>query len=72
MRLASLYLTGRALEWHQSYVRSRGVFGKSPWDEYMEVVKARFGERVYEDYMADLKRLNQTGELIQYIDSFDA
>lgn len=48
------------------------MFGELPWDEYVEDVKARFGDRVYEGYMSDLKRINQTGELIEYIDAFDS
>lgn len=48
------------------------MFGEPPWDEYVEDVKVKFGDRVYEDYMPDLKRLNQTRELIGYINAFDA
>lgn len=72
VRLASLHLIGKALEWHQSYVRSRGVLGEPPWEECAKDIKSRFGERVYEDAMADLKRLYQIGDLMDYIDAFDA
>ena len=37
----------------------------------MQALKGRFGERVYEDPMADLKSLVQTGSLQDYLEEFD-
>ena len=37
----------------------------------MKALKSRFGERAYEDPMADLKSLTQTGSLQEYMEEFD-
>ncbi|EEF52231.1 conserved hypothetical protein [Ricinus communis] len=43
-----------------------------PRDEYIEALKGRFGEKIYEDPMADLKGLMQTGTLQEYLEAFDS
>ncbi|PKI70538.1 hypothetical protein CRG98_009043 [Punica granatum] len=42
----------RAPQWHQSYMRSLGVEGKTvSWNEYVAAVVSRFGDSGYEDPM---------------------
>lgn len=71
VNLASLHLGDRALEWHQSYIKGRGAAAEPPWEEYERALKVRFGERIYDNPMANLKKLTQTGELMEYIEAFD-
>ena len=71
VKLAAIHMEGRALQWHQSYVKNRNKEEEPPWQEYVEALKGRFGERVYEDPMADLKGLVQTGTLQEYLEEFD-
>ncbi|PKI34771.1 hypothetical protein CRG98_044838, partial [Punica granatum] len=73
LKLVVIHLEGRALQWHQSYVRSLGVEGKSMgWNEYVAAVVSRFGDTGYEDSMTDLKNLKQLGAVQDYMDEFDA
>ncbi|EEF34791.1 conserved hypothetical protein [Ricinus communis] len=61
MKLASIHMEGRALN----------KLGEPPWEEYVLALKGRFGEKAYEDPMADLKGLIQTGTLQEYMESFE-
>lgn len=43
--MASVHLSGKALEWHQSFLKRRGSEKEPSWDEYEEAIRARFRER---------------------------
>ena len=68
VKLAAIHLEGRALLWHQNYVKGKGVIS---WAQYVQDITYRFGE-LYDDPMADLKALKQTGTIQEYHDSFDS
>lgn len=68
MKLAAIHLERSALLWYQSYTKSKGVVS---WSQYVLDITDRFGE-VYDDPMADLKALKQTGTIQEYHDSFDS
>ena len=71
VKLAAIHMEGRALQWHQSFVKNQNLKEEPPWEEYVTALKGRFGEQVYEDPMADLKGLTQTGTLQEYLEEFD-
>ena len=64
-------MKGRALQWHQSFIKNRNQTEEPPWEEYVEALTSQFGEKVYEDPMADLKGLVQSGSLREYMEEFD-
>ena len=68
LKLASYYLDGMALCWHQNYMRSLG--GQIvPWPEYVEALCCRFGgER---NPLEELIELKQKNDLETYIKDFD-
>ena len=67
--LMALYLEGSALHWHKSLIKLKGrVPG---WNEYVMAMKSRFGSLAYEDPMAKLKKLKQTGSLKEYLRAFE-
>lgn len=70
VKLAAIHLEGKALLWHQTYVKRRGQMLPG-WVKYVEDITARFGE-LYDDPMADLKALVQTSSVQEYHDKFDA
>ncbi|PKI48777.1 hypothetical protein CRG98_030819 [Punica granatum] len=73
MKLVSIHVEGRALQWHQAYVRSLGVERKMVnWNEYVIAVVSRFGDSGYEDPMVDLKNLRQAGLVQDYMTEFNA
>jgi hypothetical protein len=68
VRLASFYLDGMALYWHQNFTRS--IRGRvATWEEYTEVVCGQFGG--HQDPLEELMELRQTGSLETYIQDFD-
>ncbi|EEF40225.1 conserved hypothetical protein [Ricinus communis] len=60
LKLVAIHMEGRAFKVEEP-----------PWEEYVEALKGRFGERIYEDPMADLKGLVQIGTLHEYLEEFD-
>lgn len=68
VRLASFYLDGMALYWHQNF--SKSVRGRVvTWEEYTEAVCGRFGG--HQDPLEELMELRQTCSLETYIQEFD-
>lgn len=72
VKLASIHLEGRALLWHQSCMKLRGVVEWQQWEEYAVAVQSRFDDVPYCDPMAELKALRQEGTVQAYHDSFDS
>jgi hypothetical protein len=68
LKLASSYLDGIALYWHQNFMRNLNNWRLS-WDEYVEALCYRFGGQ--KDPMEDLIDLKQVGTLENYIHDFD-
>ncbi|KAJ0745438.1 putative nucleotidyltransferase, Ribonuclease H [Helianthus annuus] len=72
VRYAAVHLEGRALQWHQGFMKSTGKqIGDVTWDEYTRNASTRFAATLIEDAMGALKALTQTGELEDYCDEFD-
>lgn len=70
MKLAAIHLEGKALLWHQAYMKRRNHVTPS-WEEYVKDLTVRFSQP-YDDPMADLKATKQKGKSVQdYHDSFD-
>ncbi|PKA61698.1 putative mitochondrial protein [Apostasia shenzhenica] len=69
LKLISIYLEGKALHWHQNFLRSRG--NAVSWEEYKVAISQRFAERAYEDPLSDLITLKQDGTVNEYLDKFD-
>jgi len=68
VKLASFYLDGMALYWHQNFTRStRGRV--ATWEEYTEALCGRFSGQ--QDHLKELMELRQTGSLEAYIQDFD-
>ncbi|KAG8365939.1 hypothetical protein BUALT_Bualt17G0024100 [Buddleja alternifolia] len=71
VRLAAVYLEGKALQWHQVFMRSRVTREFPTWLEYVMALQDRFGSLLFEDPMSELMNLRQTGSVRDYLDKFD-
>lgn len=71
VKIASVHLDGKALQWHQSYMKSRITRDPPTWEEYVRALSERFGTMIYDDPMAELVSLKQTGNVQKYLDQFD-
>lgn len=70
VRLAAIHLEGKALLWHQKFMK-KCLNVLPTWKKYTEEITLRFGE-LYDDPMAELKALKQSGTVQEYHDEFDA
>lgn len=68
LKLASYYLDGLALYWHQNFIRN--LEGQeATWAEYVEALCCRFGGQ--KDPLEELTEHKQAGDLEVYIKEFD-
>jgi len=68
LRIASYYLKGVALYWHQNFLRS-AENQRATWEEYVEAISCRFEGQ--QDPLEELMELKQQGNLEEYIQDFD-
>ncbi|KAG8369325.1 hypothetical protein BUALT_Bualt15G0139500 [Buddleja alternifolia] len=71
VKLAAVHLEGKALQWHQIFMKSRLTRELPSWREYVKALSDRFGVLLYDDPMAELANLKQTGSIQDYLDKFD-
>lgn len=70
IRLASLHMEGKALQWHHNYMKS--VDNHVAWSEYVVAVTLRFG-KLFDDLLADLVSLKQAAMSVElYLDRFES
>ena len=72
VKIASIHLTGKALLWHQSFMKNR-VRGDWPlWGEYKTAITTHFGAKPFDDPFSELMKLRQQGTVGQYQERFNA
>ncbi|KAF2282263.1 hypothetical protein GH714_043906 [Hevea brasiliensis] len=71
VKMAALHLEGKALQWHQGFIKVRGSIAYLDWSAYVGAITARFGSNAFEDPLADLRNLKQVSSLQDYLDAFD-
>ncbi|KAL8151213.1 hypothetical protein V2J09_021021 [Rumex salicifolius] len=70
VRLASLHLEGKALQWHHNFINSRYEVYPS-WPEYIVALSARFAELV-DDPLSELVSLKQGSDSVDlFLDKFE-
>lgn len=70
-KVAALHFEGKALQWHQFFVKVKGVEACGDWQEYVRALNARFGSHFYYDPLSELRNLKQVGTIEEYLDAFD-
>jgi len=66
VRVASIHLSDKALQWHQSFMKSRSGGEWPLWAEYKVAILSRFGAKPLDDPLDELMKLRQTGSVEQY------
>ena len=64
MRVASIHWKGKALLWHQSFMKGKAEGGWPMWVKYKSAIMARFGAKPFDDPLAELMKFKQTRVLI--------
>ncbi|KAK8947110.1 hypothetical protein KSP39_PZI006748 [Platanthera zijinensis] len=71
VRMASVHLEGKALYWHQAYMKARLTRQWPNWEEYSQALHGRFGSALFGDPMSELKNLRQRTTVQNYLDEFE-
>ncbi|KAG8380804.1 hypothetical protein BUALT_Bualt06G0054600 [Buddleja alternifolia] len=71
VRLATVRMEGKTLQWHQVYTKSKLTRELRMWEKYIRVLQDRFGSLLYEDPMSELMNLTQTSLVKEYLERFD-
>lgn len=71
VRVAAMHLEGKALQWHQVFMKGRNSRDPPSWEEYVRALGSRFGDCLYDDPMGDLKSLKQNRTVKEYQESFE-
>lgn len=71
VRVAAVHLEGKALQWHRGFMSLQGPAAAYDWNAYITALGSRFGVQAYDDPLAKLRNLRQTGTLQAYMDAFD-
>ncbi|KAK4433228.1 hypothetical protein Salat_1085100 [Sesamum alatum] len=56
VKSAAVHFEGKALQWHQVYMKTRVTREIPHWEEYVRALNDRFGTFLYEDLMSELLR----------------
>ena len=63
VRIAALHLEGKALQWHQNFIRNKLNRDFPNWNKYTVALNIRFGNDLHYDPMAELMNLKQLGSV---------
>ena len=67
-----IHLDGKALQWHQRYVKSQGALKDLDWQTYAKAMRARFFDNEYSDPMSELVTLRQSASVEEYYEEFES
>ena len=71
VKIAAVNLEGKALQWHQVYMKSRLTREAPSWEKYIRELSSRFGDFLYDDPMGELKELKQGSTVPEYQEQFE-
>lgn len=70
VNIASVYLSGLAVEWHYAFISNRKMPGPVSWEEYSTGMMMRFGSNEVTRPIVQLKRLMEEHSFFEYVDEF--
>ena len=68
VQIVMIHLDGKALQWHQRYMKAKGPLKEVKEPTYAMDMRARFNDTTFEDLMSELvslKQLNQWRSIIR-------
>ena len=72
VRTVMMHLEGRALQWHQRFMRNYRSLEEVSWSHYLQEMRIRFNNNDYTDPMLELVGLKQNGSVDEYYDEFES
>ena len=72
VRRVMMHLDGRALQWHQRFMKNHDAMTEVNWDHYISEMRSRFSENEFSDPMLELVNLKHTGTVEEFYDEFES
>ena len=67
-----IHLEGKALQWHQRFMKHRGSVKMVDWEFYVKEMRARFCDNEFADPMSELVSLKQSASVEEYYEEFES
>ena len=72
VQMVMIHLDGKALQWHQRYMKAKGPLKEMQWSTYAVDMRVRFNDNEFTDPMSELVSLRQTNSVEEYYEEFEA
>ena len=72
IEVVMIHLEGKALQWHQRLIKTKGSMKDLQWNEYIAEMRGRFHNDEFADPMADLVSLKQSSTVEEFYEEFEA
>ena len=70
--IVMMHLEGKALQWHQRYMKNQNGLSEIIWTQYLHEMRNRFDNSEFTNPMLDLVTLKQTHTVDEYYDEFES
>ena len=71
IRTIMMHLEGKALQWHQRYMKSQGKPSDVNWTIYVDEMRGRFSENEYSDPMLEIVSLKHISSVEEFYEEFE-
>ena len=72
LRTVMMHLDGKALQWHQRYMKNYGALSEMNWDHYITEMRIRFSENEFSNPMLELVSLKQSSTVEEFYEDFES
>ena len=67
IQVVMIHLDGKALQWHQRLIKTKGSMKDLQWNEYIAEMRGRFHNDEFADPMADIVSLKQLSIVEEFL-----
>ena len=67
-----MHLEGRALQWHQRFMKNQGPLTEVNWNVYVVEMRNKFSENEFFDPMIELVSFKQTKTIEEFYEEFES
>lgn len=71
VKLAAMHFEGKALQWHQIFMKSKMSGDPPRWEEYVRTLASRFSDCIFDEPMGELMSLRLKGTIQAYREQFE-
>ena len=71
VRTVMMHLDGKALQWHQRFMKNQGSLSAVDWNQYILEMRNRFSENEFTDPMLEIVSLKQNSSVEEFYEEFE-